>query len=103
MKWIYPFIGLIVFEYVANIFAKEWSLKQSYWFFFLSITGYIICNLFWLFSIQKGAGLARGTILFTLSSLILSTMTAVLYYKEVLTLKQGFGLLLGFISILLML
>jgi len=60
MHWILAISLLILFEIFADIFAKEYSLKQTVLFWALALGSYIIANVFWLVAINNGSELARG-------------------------------------------
>ena len=100
MIWLLPLFGLIGFEIVADIFAKEYSLKGG-WLWFGAIAGYVIANSFWLYSIKHGAGLARGANIFSVSTAIIATIIGVYFYKEELGNFQMIGIFLGIISLTL--
>ena len=100
MIWILPLFGLIVFEMIADIFAKEYALKGG-WFWFAALFCYIIGNSFWLYSIRHGAGLARGADIFAVSTAILATFIGVYYFHESLRTLQWVGVGFGIISLVL--
>jgi glucose uptake protein GlcU len=100
MIWILPLIGLIFFEMIADIFAKEYSLRGG-WFWFISLACYIIGNSFWLYSIRHGSGLARGADIFAVSTAILATFIGVYYFNENLRALQMIGIAFGIVSLVL--
>lgn len=101
MFWIIPIILLILLESVADIFAKEYSLK-GYWYFWLAaIAGYIIANIFWLWGIRSGSGLARGAIIFSVGSAILAIVLGVYFYQEETNKFQIIGMVLGTLALIL--
>ncbi len=100
MIWILPLIGLIGFEVIADIFAKEYSLHGG-WFWFCAIACYVIGNSFWLYSIRHGAGLARGATIFSVSTAILATITGVYFFHEELRTYQLLGIALGVVALAL--
>jgi multidrug transporter EmrE-like cation transporter len=99
--WIFPLSLLIVFEVVADIFAKEWSLKDKPIFWICSILAYIIANTFWLFAIKNGSGLARGATIFSVASAIIAILIGLVFYKESVTTIQFIGMIVGLIAIIL--
>jgi len=99
MFWIIPLILLIILESVADIFAKEYSLKGSWYFWVLAILGYIAANVFWLWGIKEGSGLARGAIIFSVASAILAIIIGVYFYQEETNKFQIVGMLLGAVSL----
>ena len=100
MIWILPLLGLIGFEIIADIFAKEYSLKGGL-FWVLPLLCYIIANSFWLYSIRHGSGLARGANIFSVSTAIAATMIGFYFYHEKLGTLQMIGIFLGLISLVL--
>src|ERR1035437_5619303 len=99
--WIFPLSLLIIFEAVADIFAKEWSLKDNPVFWICSISGYIIANTFWLYAIKNGSGLARGATIFSVASAIIAILIGLVFYKESITTIQFVGMVVGIIAIIL--
>ncbi len=99
--WIFALLLLILFEAIADIFAKNYSLKgqASYWV--LAIGGYIIANVFWLWSIRKGSGLARGAVLFSIGSAVLGVLIGTIMYGEKIGKVELAGIVVGMIAIVL--
>jgi glucose uptake protein GlcU len=100
MIWILPLTGLIVFEIIADIFAKEYSLKGG-WMWLGAILGYVIANSFWLIAIRNGSGLARGANIFSVSTAVVASIIGLYFYKEQLSTGQMTGVVLGIISLVL--
>ncbi len=100
MIWVVPLIGLILFEIVADIFAKEYSLKGG-WLWFGAIASYVIANSFWLYSIKHGAGLARGATIFSVSTAVIATIIGVYFYHEQLKPLQLAGVSVGILALIL--
>lgn len=96
-------IIVVFIEAVSDIFAKEWSLKSHWILFTIAIVGYIATNLFWLYALKHGVGLARGAVLFSAGSAILGVVSGFLIYKEALPLTQVIGIILGLVSFVLIL
>ena|SRR3989344_7494579 len=103
LRWLIPLIILIAFELIADIFAKEWSLRGSKYFWTGAISAYLIGNIFWLYSIRHGSGLARGAIIFSVATATVAILLGVIGYKETLSRTQFFGAILGVISLVLIL
>ena len=99
--WIIALLFLIVFEAIADVFSKEYALHGTTIYWCLAIAGYIIANIFWLVSIRKGSGLARGAILFSIGSAIVAILIGVVKYQEKIGKVELAGILLGTISIIL--
>ncbi len=101
MLWIIPLSFLIVFEIVADIFAKEYSLKGSWYLWLAAILGYILANSFWLYAIRHGSGLARGAVIFSVATGVIAVIIGVYFYHENVSRIQFAGLVLGIVSIAL--
>ena len=103
MHWFW-FIGLlIIFEIIADIFSKEWSLTGRVLFWALSLSGYVVANMFWLKAIRLGSGLGRGAVLFSVGSAVAAVIIGVIFYKEQIGKLELLGIGLGIISLFLIL
>ncbi|MBI4136224.1 MAG: EamA family transporter [Candidatus Vogelbacteria bacterium] len=102
MIWVIPLLVLVLFELIADIFAKEWSLRNYPWLLAVAaLLGYLLANTSWLFALRYGSGLARGAIVFSVASAILAILVGLLFYKEQLSLIQIAGAALGIIALVL--
>lgn len=101
MIWIIPLSLLIVFEIIADIFSKEYSLRGHWYLWVGALLGYVIANIFWLNSIKNGSGLARGAIIFGVVSAIIALIVGVYFYHEGTNKIQLAGMILGVISLVL--
>lgn len=102
MLWVLPLFVLVLFELIADILAKEWSLRNYPWLLAtLALLGYLLANTSWLIALRYGSGLARGAIVFSVASAVLATMVGLLAYKEHLSLIQIIGAILGIIALIL--
>lgn len=101
MFWVIPISFLILFEIIADIFAKEYALKGHLWLWLSAILGYVIANAFWLWGIRSGSGLARGTIIFAVSSAVVATVIGIYFYNESTNKIQIIGMVLGVLSLIL--
>lgn len=99
MKWIIPLSILIIFELIADILAKNWSIKGGWFLAAGALIAYLLGNTFWLFALKNGSGLAKGAVIFSVVSAILAIILGIVFYKEVLTKYQMIGIALGFFSI----
>jgi multidrug transporter EmrE-like cation transporter len=102
MRWILPLSLLIAFEFIADILAKQWSLKQKTILAVGSLLGYLIANSFWLFALKNGSGLARGAVIFSVASAIIAIALGIFLFKENVNKFQIIGLALGVVSIILL-
>jgi drug/metabolite transporter (DMT)-like permease len=103
MKWIIPLSLLVLFELIADVLAKEWSLQRGYILVGGALLSYLIANSFWLFALKNGSGLARGSIIFSVASAFIAIILGLLFFKENITRTQIAGMALGLISIALIL
>ncbi|MBN2884453.1 EamA family transporter [Patescibacteria group bacterium] len=101
INWIIPLSLLIIFEALADIFAKNWSLQKYTWLAIVSLSLYLIANSFWLFALKNGAGLSRGAIVFSVASAIIAILLGVIFYKEPVSKLQLIGFFIGLISLIL--
>jgi drug/metabolite transporter (DMT)-like permease len=99
--WIIALALLVTFEAIADIFSKEYAIHGTLLYWSLAILGYIIANIFWLISIRKGSGLARGAILFSVGSAIVAVLIGVLKFQERIGRVEFVGILVGILSIVL--
>lgn len=75
--------------------------KLPSFFAILALFSYLVANTFWLFALKNGSGLARGAIIFSVSTAILATLIGLVFYKEQVTTLQLFGISIGLISLFL--
>ncbi len=101
MKWLIPLGILIVFELIADILAKNWSMKGGWLLAAGALVAYLLGNTFWLFALKNGSGLAKGAVIFSIVSAVLAIGLGVFFYKEDLTKIQYAGVALGLLSLVL--
>ena len=101
MHWIIPLIIFITLTLVADIFAKEYSLSGYWYFWLLSLSGYTIGNVFWLWSIRSGSGLAKGALIYLLANVVFVSVVGIYFYGEETNKFQLAGIILGMISVVL--
>ena len=99
--WIIPLALLIFVEALADVLAKEWSLRRGWVLWLGAIAAYVLANTFWLFALKAGSGLARGGIIFSVASAILAAGLGLVLYHEDVSKAQFLGIALGVISIVL--
>ncbi len=90
--WFLPLCLLVIFELIADIFAKEWSTGRSFQWAIFSLFAYLICNSFWLLALKRGAMLGRGAMLFSVMSATLAIIVG-LFYGEKITTLQWIGII----------
>ena len=101
LHWILPLSLLIIFEAIADILAKEWQLHRGTLLWIGAIAGFVVANIFWLFALKNGAGLARGGMIFSVASAILATAIGLLMYKEEVSRMEVAGMALGLVALVL--
>ncbi len=101
--WIIPLSLLITFELLADVLSKEWALHGLAIRFVGAILGYIIANVFWLFALKDGSGLARGAMIFSVASAVIAVGLGVFLYHEKVSTMEVVGMILGVIAITLIL
>ena len=99
--WILFLLLLIIFEAIADILAKNYSLHAGAFYFVGAILAYVIANVFWLFSLRSGAGLARGAMIFSIASAIAAVLLGLLLYRETVSARAIAGIFLGVVSLML--
>ena len=99
MGWMLPLVLLIAFEAVADVLAKEYSLRGTVKWWLLAIGFYVLANSFWLYAIRQGSGLTRGALIFSVGSAVLAIIIGILFYKESLTKVELAGVILGVVAL----
>ncbi|MFA5001124.1 MAG: EamA family transporter [Candidatus Paceibacterota bacterium] len=93
---------MVIFEIVVDILTKEWSLKINLWYLAVgALISYLVANSFWFWSLKNGSGLARGAVIFSVSSAILAVLFGLVWYQEKMTTIQLVGVFIGIISLTL--
>lgn len=100
-KWALPIVFLIFTESLADIFAKMWALKGGILFVVLSFGVYILANAFWLFALKDGAGLWRGSLIFSIGSAVIAILIGLLMFNEAISRLQILGIIFGIIALTL--
>lgn len=101
MFWVLPLAFLIIFEAIADVISKEWSLHGSPVRYIGALGAYAFANVFWLIALRSGAGLTRGAIIFSVGSTLVAVLIGLLLYKESITKLEFIGVLLGLVAITL--
>ena len=102
MKWFVPFILLIIFEIIGNFFTGLIGATQNLLIIPLVLISYTIANFFWLYALRNGSGLARGTIYFGVSVIVITALVGFTFYEETLSLLKIIGIVLGITSLTLL-
>jgi len=98
-KWLYFLLGLVAFELIADVFAKQFALSGKLIFAALAIVGFIAANLAWLIALRTGAELSKGAVLFSVLSGIGAVLIGLLAFHEKVSAYQLVGLALGVAAI----
>jgi drug/metabolite transporter (DMT)-like permease len=101
MFWLILLIPFITLTLISDILAKEYSLNGHWYFWIFSLLGYTIGNIFWLWGIRSGSGLARGALIYLLVNAIFVFVVGVYFYGETTNKVQITGMVLGILSLVL--
>jgi multidrug transporter EmrE-like cation transporter len=99
--WLILLILVIIFELIADVLSKQWSLEPRTIFLVGGILFYLIANLAWLFALRSGVGLARGVSIFSVACAVVALIIGLVFYKEPVSRIQLFGIILGIASLIL--
>jgi len=94
-------ITAVLFEVVADIFFKKWSLNNKNILLAVGLLLYFIGTVFWAFSL-KYEFLSTSASIFTILNLILIILAGVLFFGEQLSLINKVGIITGIISVILL-
>ena len=97
--WGVLLVLVVAFEAAADVFAKAWSVKGGIVLAVTALTLYVVDNMFWLFALRGGAGLARGGILFSVASALLAALIGIFVFRETLTATQTIGVIVGLAAV----
>jgi len=92
----------MLFEIIANGLSGLFGSFQNLFLFLFILLVYAVANYFWLISLKKGSGLARGTVYFGVGIVLATTLIGIVFYSETLTTFKAIGVALGSISLVLM-
>lgn len=84
---------------IGDIFMKQWTYNNNWTTFSIGLITWCIGLIFLAFSF-KYKNIAVGSLIFSVSNVIFLTIFSWLYYKEVLTINQVIGIILGIIAII---
>lgn len=100
--WLFFLFLLVVFEIIADIFVKEHSIRKTTMTFIVALFFYVIANVCWLISMRYTSKLAIGANIFSVCTGLIAALIGVVLYKEELTHTNYIGILLGFLSLVLL-
>jgi multidrug transporter EmrE-like cation transporter len=98
--WLWFLLLLVGFELIADILARQFGLTGKVIFGVLSILGYVLANLAWLFSLRSGAELGKGSIIFSALSGVGAVLLGLLVYLEKVNPYRLIGVVLGIAAII---
>jgi hypothetical protein len=101
--WLFLFCGMVIYT-LGDYFSKVFSNTNSFWMGFIAFALYSLSGLAWLAGIERYNHIAiLGTIWIVFMS-ISSPFVGIVIFKEgiTLTLQQIIGIVVGFVSILLL-
>ncbi|HZX12649.1 MAG TPA: SMR family transporter [Candidatus Nanoarchaeia archaeon] len=90
----------VLFEIVADVLFKKWSMESKTFLFVVGIVLYAIGTVFWAFSL-KYEFLSRAIIVFTVVNLVVISLVGVIFFKESLSLVNKVGIFAGLLSVVL--
>jgi multidrug transporter EmrE-like cation transporter len=100
-KWFFGLvIFAVIFEAVADILFKYWSINTKNIFLVGGVVLYSIGTIIWAFSL-KYKYLSKAIIIFTVLNLIVVVLIGIFIFKEGLSLTNKLGILLGVVSVIL--
>lgn len=98
MSWIIYFVFLVLFETIADVFAKQWEQRKNISLAVAAQAAYLVGNLFWLVALSKGVGLAKGGVLFSVTVAITAIGVGA-FFGEKISGLEAFGMMLAVIGI----
>jgi len=101
--WQIFLFGLIIFEIIADIFVKYYSLSNKWYLAAMGLLCYVIANMSWIYSMKLNSSLAVGANIFAISTGIIALIIGVVFFQEMVTTKQLIGMFLGAVSLILIL
>jgi drug/metabolite transporter (DMT)-like permease len=101
--WIFFIVAMVLVDVLYTSTAKYWSQHVEKWYLPLIAFIFLIgTNIFFLFALKSGSGLARGTTYFGVLSSILTILIAWFFFKETFTYAQWAGVTLGVLALYLL-
>lgn len=102
MKWIVPFSLLMLFEIIGSFFSGLFGSTQNFLLVPLALAVYTLANYFWLQALNKGSGLARGSIYFGVIVVVVTMLIGFVFYEEAMDLIKIVGIGTGITSLVLL-
>lgn len=91
----------VVFEIVADVLLKRWSIENRWPVLAGGLLLYFIGTVFWAYSLRYEQ-LSRAIVIFTVVNLVVISLVGVLLFDEKLSLWNKAGIGLGVVSVLLL-
>jgi drug/metabolite transporter (DMT)-like permease len=99
--WYIFLAAMTVFNVVADILAKEWSVRPRVLTLVASFAAYSLAAAAWFLCLRSGSGLARGISIVAVTTAIIAVLVGVFFYKEEVSMPQAAGMVLGGLSLIL--
>lgn len=93
-------IFAVMFEVIADIIFKYWSINAKGLFLFIGVILYSIGTVIWAYSL-KYEYLSKAITIFTIINLIAVVLVGLLIFKEDISMINKIGLILGIVSVIL--
>lgn len=90
----------VVFEVIADIFLKKWSIESKNILLGIGLFLYFIGTVFWAITL-KYENLAKAVSIFTILNFILVVLVGMIIFKEDMSLINKIGIGLGIVSVIL--
>lgn len=98
-NWQIFLFGLILFEIIADIFTKYFSISNKLYLAILAISCYVIANTSWIISMKYHSNLTLGANIFSISTGIIATIIGAGFFGETINTNQWIGIFLGIIAL----
>ena len=100
---VYAFlVGSLVFYSAGEYYSKIYSLSPNWRLFFLALLMYVLNSALWLPALTAGKSLTIVSTIWNLSYMMTAPIIGLMIFNESVTLWQGVGICMGFLSMLLM-
>jgi multidrug transporter EmrE-like cation transporter len=87
-------LALVAFEVLADVLAKHFALNGKLAFGVLSLSGYVLANSAWLFSLRSGGTLSRGSMIFSAFNGVVAVVLGLFIFHEKSSPYQLLGMVL---------
>ena len=91
-----------IFSAAGDYFSKKFILDHKIKYLFCIFGVWSIATFLWLVLLSKVDTLARASKMWTVMYTIMMLFVSQVIFKEIITIRQWIGIILGFISLLIM-